>query len=82
MKNLVSLIKKFLGEILVVLGTGIFVFNLFKFIYATYHGVSRFALFGNPTHFSLEINILFSAISASLIVVGILAIKNKNNKKI
>jgi multisubunit Na+/H+ antiporter MnhG subunit len=78
-------IKKYLGEVLTILGVGVFTFNTFLLIFGKYEKGSDFSLnFGDislsptPLTYNYSHNALwFATIGALLIIVGILIIRNK-----
>jgi len=79
MKNI---IKKFIGEILVTLGTGAFFYNIFNFSYRTYtkNGLRpeppRGELEGIAYYYNNDV-LMIIAIGAALTTIGILIIKNR-----
>jgi len=80
-KQLIRFIKKYLGETILVIGTGLFIHNVFNFSYKTYgKGGLNFGfteeLEGIAYHYSSDVLGRIS-IGAMLIVIGILIIKNK-----
>jgi len=76
-------IKKFIGEVLVTVGVGIFSFNIFNFDYQTYEKGGLQKIFGRSEGlegiaYYYHNNVLtMIAVSAILITIGILIIKNK-----
>ena len=81
-----SFFKKYLGEIMAIIGTGFFVYNVFNFSYRTSEGFSFEFDFGEKDiqgvayYYNLE-TLLLIAIGAILIVSGFLVIKNKNHER-
>jgi hypothetical protein len=85
-------IKKYLGEILTIIGTGLFSYNIFNFSYTGGYGgkweKGTLSLPGLPSAGRYEFNyvayyyspdaLLLISIGAMLIVSGILIIKNKS----
>ena len=80
-----KIIKRFLGELMVVLGTGIFSFNVFNFSYegAREGGIRLPSLNGElkgVAYFYDKITLLLIAMGAILIISGILIIRNRKNQ--
>ncbi|MEA2113219.1 MAG: hypothetical protein U9P63_00995 [Patescibacteria group bacterium] len=81
-KQLIGFIKKYLGEIMLVIGSGLFVHNIFSFSYRAYGkgGLSfdfEQELEGIAYFYSSDVLIGIS-IGAMLIVAGILVIKKQS----
>lgn len=74
-------IKKYLGEIMVVLGTGTFSYNIFNFSFTDWEGLRLPSLggeLGNVAYYYTDEALLGIALGAMLIVLGILVIRNRN----
>ena len=73
-------VKKYLGEILMVIGTFLSTYNLFNFSYKTSRGLIRLSegskISGVAYYYSQNTIVLIS-VGLTLVVVGILIIKNK-----
>jgi len=79
LKQLIRFIKKYLGETILVIGTGLFVYDVFNFSYHTYGKgglVLDFtaSLEGIAYYYSSDV-LMGISIGAMLIVAGILIIK-------
>ena len=74
MTKIINLAKKYLGEILITLGSGILAYNIFNFS----HRGSGLRV-SNPYYYYHSDTLLFITIGTILIVVGILIIKNKRH---
>lgn len=86
MKNFLKLIRNYFGEISLVVGTGLFFYNIFNFSFSdsTRGGINIPGLpklggreLGNVAYYYTEIGLLLISVSAILIVVGILMIRSK-----
>ncbi|MCK5510375.1 hypothetical protein KAI65_02430 [Candidatus Parcubacteria bacterium] len=74
-----KIIKRIFGEVILVGGIGILFYNIFNFSHEVYYekvGLVRRELEGIAYYYNLD-TLLMIAISAMLIVAGILIIKNK-----
>ncbi len=75
-------IKKYLGELLIIIGTAITSYNIFNFSFITSKGLSldinlsRESISG-VAYFYSDNSILLISIGFTLIVTGILIVKNK-----
>lgn len=76
MKKILKTIEKFFGEIILMIGTGIFFYNIFNIF--TFNRFTRpfRTLKGYAYYYNQDILLLIS-IGAMLIVAGILIIRNK-----
>jgi len=90
MKKIINFIKKHIGEFFVIVGTGIFINNLFKFSYRVYGEYSEGLLpslstdgelisGAVSTYYYPDSAILLITFGSMLIVAGILIIRNKND---
>lgn len=80
-------IKKFFGEILIVIGIGIFSYNIFNFNYETYEIYEKRSLLpklsgpavleGGVAYYYTSNTLFLVAIGAMLVAGGILIIKNR-----
>lgn len=71
-------IKKFIGEIILTGGIGLFAYSIFNFSYKTYG--SEFLLNGElagMAYYYHSVTLLMIAIGAILITVGVLIIRNR-----
>ena len=78
--------KKYLGEILLIGGVGLFIYNIFNFSYKTANVLSSYPKlkinsgieqFQGVAYYYQPNTILIISIGAMLIIIGILIIKNK-----
>lgn len=84
MKKIITLIRKYLGEVMIIVGTGIFVYNIFNFSYVATMGTCLPALGcseiqGVAYYYSSDILLLIT-IGSILMITGILIIRNKKSK--
>lgn len=80
-KKINKFLKKYFGEILTVVGSGIFSYNVLNFSYRTSSGgllSFRTEIDGVAYYFSNN-TLSWIAIGVMLVVGGVLIIKNKNN---
>ena len=82
LKKIIKLIRKYLGEIMLIAGAGTFAYNVFNFSHSTHP--SRIDLIFSEGEFVNGVvyyydsdTLLYLAIGAMLIVSGILIIKHK-----
>lgn len=73
-KNLLKFIKKYLGELMIIIGSGIFVYNILDFTHMRL--ISRTVRY----YFSHD-TISWITFGAVLIVIGFFIIKNKKGVK-
>lgn len=78
MKNF---LKKYSGELLTIIGTGIFAYNVFNFSYKTRMGFSLSPLSNEPiqgvAYYYSNGTIVFITIGAILIVLGLIIMKRR-----
>jgi len=85
-KKIKNLIKRYLGETMVITGTGLFVYNVFDFSYTASYGRCTLPIFscerilGVGYYYPFN-NLLSISIGAMLIVGGIMIIINKYIRK-
>ena len=84
MKKIITLIKKYLGEVMIIVGTGIFMYNIFNFSYLTTMGtclptVSCSRIQGVAYHYPSDILLLIT-IGSILMITGILIMRNKKSR--
>lgn len=81
MKQLKKFIKKYLGEILLIGGIGLFIYNIFNFSYKTQSGLCLRLASCEPiqgvAYYYRPDTLLMMSVGAMLIIIGILIIKNK-----
>jgi len=78
-------VKKYIGEIIVIAGSGIFSYNIFNFSYRTFWTSHRNDLlseeFGGIAYYYSSNSLILISIGVMLIVGGILIIRNKNHER-
>ena len=87
-KQLIKFIKKYSGETMLVIGTGLFIYNIFNFSFKTIYKIAlirqemaflNYEIIG-VAYYYLSNTLMCISIGAMLIVAGILIIKNRNEK--
>lgn len=80
-KRIKKFIKKWLGEVIFIIGTGLFIYNIFNFSYITDKGLCRARLgcreIEGVVYYYNNDTLLLVSIGAMLIVAGVLIIRNK-----
>ena len=73
--------KKYLGEILLTIGSGVLVYNVFNFSFRTSRGISLPSISDNPVYGAAyyydDTTLVFLALGMILLVSGILIMRNK-----
>ena len=85
--KILRLIKNYIGEVMLVVGVGLFTYNVFDFSFSdstrgllTPSGLPSLGGrdLGNVAYYYTETNLLLISAGAMLTVVGILVIRNRN----
>lgn len=78
MKKIIQKIKQNIGEIMVIIGSGIFVYNVFNFSHCSYNFIGKIS---DVKYYYSEMALACITIGGMLIVSGILIIKMRKNEK-
>ena len=79
-------IKKYIGEIMIIAGSGLFSYNVFNFSYQTFGKGSLLKMYGAAelegiAYYYSSNSLILISIGVMLIVGGILIIRNKNYER-
>ena len=76
-----EIIKKYVGEIMIVIGSGLFSYNIFNFSYRTGGGLPVLGTtkFEGVAYYYDTTPLILISVGVMLIVCGFLIVKKKNN---